>query len=76
MSNYIPSLGSSGKPDGGVYAINPAGDLVGTKLVPVKGDDGKTVLGLKKGWRAATQADLKAKADAEAKRQADAKKGG
>lgn len=73
MSNYIASIGTGGHPDGKVLAINPAGDLVPTNLIPLKG--GGT--GLKAGWRAATQADVDAKAKAEAdRRKAEAKKGG
>lgn len=72
MSTYIESIGTGRRPDGKVYAINPAGDLVSTNLIPLKGG----TFGLKKGWRAATKADLDAKAKAEADRQAAAKKKG
>lgn len=68
MSTYINSIGTGGHPDGGVYAINPSGHLVSTKLIPLKGG----AVGLKPGWRAATQADIDAAVAAEAKR---AKKG-
>lgn len=68
MSEYIGSIGTGGHPDGGVYAVNPAGHIVSTKLVPLKGGG----VGLKNGWRAATRADLDAATQAEAKR---AKKG-
>lgn len=57
-TKHIPSVGSSGTPDGGIYAVSPAGHLVGTKIP------------LKDGWRAATQADIDAVKKAEADRQA------
>lgn len=72
MRNYIESIGAGGHPDGKILAINPAGDLVPTKLITLKGG----ALGLKPDWRAATQTDVDAKAKAEAdRRKAEAKKG-
>lgn len=76
MANlYIQSTGTSGKPDGGVYAVSPSGNVVSTRLVPLKGGG----VGLKPGWRAATQADIdnnNAPKRAEANAKAAAKKEG
>ena len=53
--------------DGGFYAVKPDGHLISAKALPtVKDKDGKAVV--RDGWKWATAADVKAKADAEAER--------